>query len=200
MAVTRTKTIDPWKLKRWYPIVAPSFLKKSFIGETPSISSEKVIGRCAEISLAAVTGEIKKQHINVTFRVVGFEGNNAITDIKKIEISPAYIKRNVRKGKTRVDDSFVLKTADNKEVRIKPFIISKDRINNTKQTLLRKLTKTELKEYVTKTSYEQLLEDILSYKLQKLVINILKKVCPIKTFEIRVIELIGETKENTKTE
>lgn len=192
MAVVKSKQIDPWKLKKWYPIIAPSYMRGAFIGETPADSPEKVINKQVEISIAAVTGEIKRQNTNVTFKVVGFENNNAVTEIIKIEVSPAYIKRNVRKEKTRVDDSFALKTADGKDVRIKIFLVSKDKINNSKQTLLRKLAKSELREYVSKVPYEQIIQDVLSFKLQKILMTILRKVCPLKTCEMRAVELLKQ--------
>ncbi|MBW3023253.1 hypothetical protein KY308_04060, partial [Candidatus Woesearchaeota archaeon] len=124
MAATKSKTIDPWKLKKWYPILAPEYMRKAFIGETPCESPEKVVNKEINISLAAVTGEIRKQSTNMTFRVIGFEGNNAITQVTRIEVSPSYIKRNVRKGRTRADDAFILKTADDEEIKIKPIIIT----------------------------------------------------------------------------
>ncbi|MBW3022910.1 hypothetical protein KY308_02315, partial [Candidatus Woesearchaeota archaeon] len=55
--------------------------------------------------------------------------------------------------------------------------------------------KFELREYISKISYNQLIQDILSQKLQKTFAGILKKVCPLKTFEIRVIELVNKNKK-----
>jgi len=206
MAVAKAKTIDPWKLKKWYPILAPEYMNGAFIGETPADSPERVVGKEVSISLAAVTGEIKRQSVNVTFKITGFDGSNAITKITKVEVSPSYIKRNVRKEKTRIDDSFVLKCADGTDIRIKPFMITKDKINNSKKTLLRKLAKTELKEYVSKESCDQIIQDVLTFKLQKILSNSLKRVCPLRTFEARAIEVIrtsekpAEEKKEAKTE
>lgn len=192
MAVAKTRAIDPWKAKKWYPVYGPNYLRGFFIGETPASEREKVIGREISISLAAVGGELKKQHVRVTFKITSMNANNALTEVKKFEISPSHIKRQVRKGRDRVDDSFILKTSDKKEVALKPLLITKSRINNSKKTLLRKLAKQDLKEYVSKSQYNQLVQDLVTSRLQKMLAQSLRKVTPLKSAEIRVMQLLGE--------
>ncbi len=198
MAVAKSrgsKTVDPWKSKRWYPIFSPKYMKSLFIGETPASEKEKIVGREVKLSLSVLTGEIKKQNVNVTFRIVGFEGNNATTELKRFEISSAYIKRQIRKGRERIDDMFKANTSDNKEVVIKPLIITKNKTNNSKKTLLRKLARQEIKEYLSKVSYNQLVQDLLVHKMQKTINQALRKVCPLKNTDIRVMSLVTEIEE-----
>ena len=190
MAVSKTKVMDPWKAKRWFPIYAPKYMKSAFIGETPAVDREKVAGREVTISLAAVIGDIKKQNVQIKFKITGFDGNNALTDVKRMEVAPAYIKRQIRKGRDRIDDSFILATSDKKNVALKPLLITKNKINSSKKTLLRKLAKQELRDYVSKVPYSELVQDLISSKLQKTIGNSLRRIYPLRSSEIRVMEII----------
>ncbi len=189
MAVSKAKTMDPWKMKRWYPIYCPKYLRSAFIGETPATESKNVIGREINISLAAVLNDMKKQSINVTFKITKLEGSNAVTEVRKFEVSPSYIRRQIRKDRDRVDDSLLMKTADNKDVVLKPFLVTKNKVNNSKKTLLRKLARQELREYVSKVTYSELVQDLITTKLQKTIGAALRKVCPLRSTDIRVMEL-----------
>lgn len=191
-AKKRTRTIDPWKTKKWFPIYGPKYMRGSFIGETPASEVEKIFGREVTLSLAAITGEMKKQNVNLTFKITSMEGSNAITEIKKFELTSSYIKRQVRKGRDRVDDVFRLKTSDKKEVILKTFIVTKNKVNNSKKTLLRKLSKQEIREYVSKITYSELVQDLVSFKLQKTIGQSLRKVSPLKNSDIRVMSLVEE--------
>jgi len=193
MAINKSKTIDPWKLKRWYPIYGPKYLRGAFIGETPATESKNVVGREVNISLAAVLNDMKKQNINVTFKITKLEGSNAITEVKKFEISPSYVRRQIRKDRDRVDDSIVLKTADKKDVVLKPFLVTKNPVNNSKKTLLRKMARQELKDYVSKVTYSELVQDLISTKIQKTLGNVLRKVCPLRSADIRVMEIVQKS-------
>jgi len=190
MALAKSKTIDPWKAKRWHPIYAPKYLRSAFIGETPAAESKNVIGREVNISLAAVIGDMKKQNINVTFKITRFDGNNAITEIRKFEVSPSYIRRQIRKGRDRVDDTYYLKTSDKIDVVLKPLFVTKGKVNNSKKTLLRKMAKQELREYVSKITYNELVQDLVSGGLQKNLGLSLRKICPLRGADIRVMEIL----------
>jgi len=194
MAVT--KILDTWKLKKWWPVFAPKYLNSKKIGETPASEIENIIGRKIDVSLAVVTDDIRKQNINSKFKIIGIEGNNAISELVKYEISPASIKRHIKKGRARIDDSFICKTADNKNIIIKPFIVTKSNINRSQETAIRKITKTTINEAVSSMSYQQFVQDLISQKIQKTILNAIKKIAPPKVCEIRVMELIEEgTKE-----
>jgi len=198
MAVSKTKIMDPWKAKRWIPIYGPNYLKNVFIGETPTIELQKVIGREVSISLAAVIGDMKKQNVQATFKITHLDGSNALTEVKKFEVSPSYIKRQIRKGRDRIDDSFVLKTSDKKDVIIKPLFITKNKVNNSKKTLLRKLSKQELREYISNVTYGELVQDMITSKLQKTIGNSLRKICPLRSCDIRVMELFEAPQSNAE--
>lgn len=200
MAVKSAKTIDVWKTKKWFPIMAPKVLRGAFIGETPAASIENAFGRNVNISLAAVTGDFKRQNVNVTFEITGADDGKLQTIITKIEMVPSHIRRCVKKGKVRIDDSFICKTSDNVQLRIKPFFVTMNKVKGSRKTLLVKLARTTFRDMIGKIPYDKFLEDTFSTRLQKEMKGVLKKVAPLKSCEIRMAELIKEKKPAKKPE
>ncbi len=200
MAVAATKTIDVWRMKKWWQIIAPPALKGAMIGETPALTIDEAVGRTVNISLSAVTSDVKRQNANATFQITGVKENRLQTRLIKYEVSPSFIRRCVRKDRTRVDDSFICKTSDNISVRIKPFLVTAHTVNGSRETLLAKLARTTLRDVISKLDYSNLIEEIVSNRLQKNIATALRKVVPLKTFEIRVMEIIEEKKETPKAE
>lgn len=194
MAEVKAKTIDTWKLKKWWPILAPKSLRNAFLGETPAQEISSLVGRTAEINLATIMNDIRKQSTNITFKIISTDGANAHTEAIKFEMSPSYVKRQVRSERERIDDSFLCKTSDGKNVRIKPFLITRAKIKGSQATLLRKLARMTLKEAISKMSYDQLLSELVMGKIQKNLSIVLRKVVSLKTCDIRMMELVEEVK------
>ncbi len=194
MAVAATKTIDVWRMKKWWQIIAPAALRGAFIGETPALTIEEAVNRTVNISLAAVIGDVKKQNVNVTFKIIGVQDNKLMTRLIKYEIVPSFIRRCVRKDRTRIDDSFICKTSDGISVKIKPFLMTAHKVNGSRETLLGKLARATLRDAVSKMTYDILIEEIISNRLQKNIAATLRKVVPLRTSEIRVMEIIEDKK------
>jgi small subunit ribosomal protein S3Ae len=194
MAVTATKAVDVWRMKKWWQIIAPAALRGAFIGETPALTIDEAVNRTVNISLAAVIGDVKKQNVNVTFKIIGVQDNKLMTRLIKYEIVPSFIRRCVRKDRTRIDDSFICKTSDGISVKIKPFLMTAHKVNGSRETLLGKLARATLRDAVSKMTYDVLIEEIISNRLQKNIAATLRKVVPLRTSEIRVMEIIEDKK------
>ncbi len=194
MATTKLKT----KKKQWFTILASPIFNNKLIGETPAYEPKDIIGRTASVSMMNLTGDIKKQNIHVTFEIFDVKDNKAITYIKKFEMMPSSVKRLVRKGKDKIDMSFVCETADKKYVRIKPIFFTIKSTGGTKLALLRKTVESSIIYAASKINYDDLIRDVLQYKLQRELKSKLNKIYPIKTFEIRVLELLKGAKVKPK--
>ncbi len=185
------KIIENWRLKKWIPIVAPAVLRNVMVGETPALEPEDVIGRTITISLLALTGDVKKQNITVTLKITHLDHGKAMTELTDYEIMSASVRRMIRKGRTRIDDSFECVTQDGVKIRIKPLLIPKTRVTSSKSTLLRKLCRQRMKELAAESTYDRIISGILSYGLQKNLGEYLSKVYPLKSLEIRMMTRIG---------
>ena len=191
----KTKKIpgqSTWRKKKWHKIVAPEFLRSTFIGETPTAEPENLVGKTTKVNLMNITRNMKDQNINVTFEVTKLTGDTASTQIKQLQMVPASVKRVVKRGKNRLDDSFVCLTADSKHVRIKPLIITNNSTTKPVQTAMRKKMVDFYKKKVVKINYDVFCQEVITKKFQKALRETLSKVYPLRICEVRAFVLLSE--------
>ena len=181
--------------KSWYPLVAPPMFRSVILGETAVYDPQQMLGKRVDASLMNLTGDIKRQNITVSFQVAEVKDNKGMTSVVAYTMVPGSVKRMVRRRSDRVDISFACETADNKVVRIKPLLVTR---NNTTSVILRKIhhiAKDFVLKQVKRLSYEQLLHDLVSYKFQMELRAKLAKTYPLKTCDIRSL-VLGDASEN----
>lgn len=179
--------------KKWYQILAPKEFNEMLIGETPCLDPRLLIGKIMTINLMGITRDIKKQNINMTFRVTGLKENKAETEIIGYKVMPAFIKRIIRKGRNNLHDSFVCKTSDEKDVRLKSLVITVNKTKGAVVNSLMKALRVNLTDYVRKITYKELVNELVSHKLQSNLKISLRKIYPLRSLEIK--EMLLETKK-----
>ncbi len=185
--------------KKWYKIIAPAIFNEQEVGETYLAHPEKAIGRTSKINLMTLTNDPKKQNINVCFRISGADGEKLKTEIYNYNLIPSSLKRFIRRGRARIDDSFACITSDDKRVIIKPLIITRFKTNHSVISALRIQTRKFLTDLVSKTKFDNLMKDTVSHKVQNQLKAHLKDIYQLKTCEIRSIEYKSRReKEETK--
>jgi len=188
------------KKKKWYQILAPREFNETVIGETPSLDPRLLIDRVVTVNLMDLTRDIKKQNINIRFKVTGLKENKAETDVIGYQTVNIFIKRIIRRGRDNLHDSFVCQTSDEKNIRLKPLMIT---VNKTKSVVVNSLIKAlriNLAEYVKKITYKELVNDLVSHKLQSSLKNSLKNIYPLRSLEIKEMLLETEKKAIGKKE
>ena len=113
------------KKKRWYNIVAPSNLNSAEIGETLAAEPDELMGRYVNTNLRNITGNIKQQNINLKLRVIAVKDRTAVTEVIGYKFLQTGIKRFVKRRIDRIDESFIVQTKDNKNIRIKPMLLTR---------------------------------------------------------------------------
>ena len=108
--------------KKWHSIVAPKSFREQKIGETLIAEPEKAIGKTVPVNLLDLTGDMRKQNIIVKFIVTSVSGNKAQTEVTGFEMMPSFIKRMVRKGKKKIDDSYFLQNIWEELIRLRKLI------------------------------------------------------------------------------
>ncbi|MFC2135655.1 hypothetical protein ACFLTH_13655 [Bacteroidota bacterium] len=182
---TATKKI---KKKKWFPVVAPSILGGKIIGESLLTESSLMKGRHMNVNLMNITGEPKRQNTNVQLLIKDVRDGQGVTEIIKIERISSFMKRMVRRGRNKVDDSFLAKSGDGKRIRVKTIAITNSYTAKSVGTKLRKATREALKEIVGKNTFEKSIDDILKGGLLKDVKVKISKIAPVRTFDIRVFK------------
>ncbi|MDD5086984.1 MAG: hypothetical protein PHV16_04490 [Candidatus Nanoarchaeia archaeon] len=186
--------------KKWYKIVAPPTFNNILVGETLSYDSRLLIGKTITVNLANLTNNIKKQSMIIKLRVVGFKEERALTQPIEYITVPTFIKRIIRRGRENLHDSFLCITSDEKNIRIKPLVIT---VNKTKGVVIRSLNKkirSDLKDYIRKISFDELVNELVSHKLQNNMKSNLKKIYPLRSFEIKEMRLVSHEGKDDKTE
>ena len=180
------KKYAEWNKKIWYEIVAPQeIFNEIIIGETPAYKPEQVVGRTVDINLAFLTGNFRQQNMKIIFQIYKVSGLKAYTHIKEVALYDAYVRRIVRKGTSRVDDSFTLKTKDDIEVQVKPLVVTRYRAHYRQKSAIRKKYKEYLMEKIPQLTYSELVEKVINKELQSEVTPMLNKIFPVYHVEIR---------------
>lgn len=178
------------KKKRWYAIIAPKIFREEQIGETYLADSASIIGKKIKASLMQITGDPKSQNTKLEFKIIGQHEGKILTETIGYELTVAAMKRMIRRGRTKIQDSFVMETSDNKKIRIKPVVVTRNKImSGTKKELRRRMT-AYIKENLSKNTFENIIREILSKKFQKTGNETLRKLCPIYNFDISKIRII----------
>lgn len=186
----KDKTELKKKKKNWVRITATSEFKNCEIGETFVDSPEKIIGRSVSINLMSLTRDMKKQNINIKFRIKEIKNSVGETELVGYSMIPAHIKRVTKRIKGKIEDSFVCGTIDGFKVRIKPLIITKVKPHRSDLGILRRAINSFIIEYCKKDSYINLMKSIVSGNLQKEIKFDTKKIFPINLCLIKSCEIV----------
>ncbi len=195
----KTLSLAAKKKKSWYPIHAPDFFGRAVIGETLVEEPAALLGKHIELSLMTLTGDMKKQSTTIAFVVDQIAENKGATRVVGYHVLPSSMKRMMRKGRTRVDASFVCVCKDGMKVRLKPFILTVFATNRSTATRLRNAVSAFLATYAAAHDFNTLVKDIVSGKLQMYVTFVARKVYPVFTAGIRALEVQKETVKATIT-
>ena len=177
------------KKKRWFQIIAPKAFKEQILGEAYLYEPSSAIGRPLKINLMNLTGDIKRQNINIRFRINSAKEGKLYAGITGYEIMTTAIKRMVRRRSSKILLSFTIETSDNKQIRIKPVILTRGRVKQSILTKLRKTAEELIREEAKKSTYEKMLDNIVNHKLQTDIKKHLKKIHPIRVVEIKELFL-----------
>jgi small subunit ribosomal protein S3Ae len=177
------------KKKHWVPVLAPSVFKHEQIGESIVLETETLKGRGVSVNLMNILGDMKRQNLNVSFRITDIKEGKAHTRVTGITMQPSSVKRLVRRGRSKVDDSFLVKLKHNQVARIKPLLITKNVASNTSATALRKAARELITTLAAEYSFETLIQDIVSLKFQRHVRTELSRIVPLRSVDVRVFRL-----------
>jgi small subunit ribosomal protein S3Ae len=187
---TSRKVKDRWKAKNWYTILAPSIFNNVPVAETLAETPESLIGRVTEVSLQDITNDFRKSHIKLLFSIDKIEQNTAHTQLKGHLLTSDYLRRMIRRRKSRVDGVFDVETRDGALLRVKPFAIAEKRIQSSQKKLIRNV----MKEVITKEgkakTLNSFIKDCLDGKTGSEIYKHCKIYYPVKRIEVNKTEII----------
>ena len=181
--------------REWYPIIAPGSFGNVVLGETVVYEPETMVGKGISSSLMSLTNDIKRQNININFRIERVENGKAFANVIGYNMMPSSIKRLVRRNIEKVDMSFSCTTSDNKHLQVKPLLITRSSTTGSVAAKLRMITQDFVTKYIQSVSYDVFVGDIVSHKLQTSLKKELNKIYPLRVCEIRSMELVDLEKK-----
>jgi small subunit ribosomal protein S3Ae len=182
---------DKWKSKRWYSIRAPrnpwSF---KTIGETMAEEEEMLVGRHYEILQYELDGDFSKMNVKVKFRITEVIGSDALTEYIGHEILKDHIRRQVRRERGKIDDTIDLVTKDGYYIRVKPMMISRNRIKASQKQEMRTQARDLIIKLGATTTWVEMQKATLDGTLETQIREAASKIQPVRDVMIRRTQLI----------
>lgn len=188
--VKKGKAVDKWKAKKKYEVLAPDIFNNVPIGPIFADEENVLEGRLVETTLSKLVNS-NQHHIKVKLRVVGTNGFNALTAVKSVNLSRAYIASQTTPGIDIIEDSFVTTTQDGKKVRVKTIIFTKRKAHKEQKTALRKLIQELAIATATRLNYDHFVQEVVFGKIGSQIFNKGKKIMPLGRVEIRSMVLLS---------
>ena len=143
-----------------------------------------------------MTKNLRGKNVELRAKVQLMNGE-LTSELISMIVTPSAIRRVLRRGTDYVEDSFVASSKD-ASLRIKPFMITRNRVSRVVRKELRNSARKFIEQYITIKSTREIFSDLMTNKLQKAISLRVKKIYPLAFCEIRWIEVIGEPKAKTE--
>ena len=187
------KQRDKWKMKRWYAIRAPRHpwnFKR--IGETLGETDEHIIGRVYEMTQQQFDGNFSKMHVVMRFRVTECVGQDALTVFIGHHHQTDHIRRQIRRYRGKIDDVVDVVTTDGYLVRMKPLIITQQRVQTSVKKDMRGRAREIIVAFAAKNTYADVQMALLDGKLEESIEKGVKSIYPVRSVAIRKSQLLQE--------
>jgi len=178
--------------KKWVSLYASAEFNKQRIGETYVVETKDAVGKNLTVNLMALTMDPKKQNLSVSFISEKIQGDGVFCRCIGYRMSSVSMKKIVRRNRTKVADSFIVKTKDGKDIRIKPLLIARGHASKATCTDLRKKARAYIAVSVNQMTYSQFITETIQRRFQRRLQDLLKKIYPLSVCEIRAFQLIEQ--------
>ena len=189
---TARKVKDRWKSKNWYNVLAPPAFDNITIAETLADTSEGLIDRVTGISLQDVTNDFRKSHITLFFRINKVEATNAHTEFIGHSLTSDYLRRMVRRRKSKIDGVYDVTTRDGAVLRVKPFATTDKRIQSSQKKVIREAMKKTIFDQAKTNVMSDFIKIILDGRMGSEIYKNCKKLYPVKRIEIYKTEVVSQ--------
>ena len=149
-----------------------------------------LIGRNYEILQNELDGDFSKMHVKVQFRITSVVGGDALTEYIGHEMLKDHIRRQVRRDRGKVDDTVDIVTEDGFYVRVKPLLISRNRIKGSQKQEMRTLAREVILKTGATTTWIDLQKLTLDGTLEAKIREAVSKIQPVRGVMIRRTQLI----------
>ena len=150
----------------------------------------QLIGRKYEILQNELDGDFSKMHVKVQFRISGVVGGDALTEYIGHEMLKDHIRRQVRRDRGKIDDTVDIVTEDGFYVRVKPLLISRNRIKGSQKQEMRTLAREVILKAGATSTWVDLQKSSLDGTLEAEIREAVSKIQPVRGVMIRRAQLM----------
>ena len=165
------------KKKKFFDVDIPIINKQT---QLYAFDIKELEGRDIKYDLTRL---LKGKNVLLRLKAV-IQDDKATSTPVEIEIMPTFLRRVVRKGSDYVEDSFSAESK-NSVLRIKPLIVTRNKVSRQIRKVLREKIKEELIKYVKSKNSEEILRN----KFQRELSLKLKKIYPLSFCDIRILKV-----------
>jgi small subunit ribosomal protein S3Ae len=191
MAKRTPKKAGKRKGKQWYKILAPPLFNEAELGETLTSDPTQLIGRVAEATLQEITGDAARTHVKLYFQIYNVEELTAKTNLVGHELTSDYVRRLVRRRRSKMDMACNVTTKDGYTIRVKPMIVTNEWIQTTQKTLMRN-TALDIVRAEGEHDFDTAMQRIVFGPLAADISTACNRIRPVKRVEIRRSEVSKE--------
>ena len=185
------KQRDKWRAKRWYTVRAPrNPWSYRNIGETIAEEDSMLEGRIYEMMQNELDGDFSKMHVKVKFRITHTVGSDAITEFIGHEVAKDHIRRQVRRARSKVDDTVDIVTEDGFFVRLKPLVITHRTAKSSQKQEIRSRAKEIILKAGATSTWVSIQKSIMDGSLESSIKDSVSAIHPVRTVMLRKTQLI----------
>ena len=200
LVLEQRKAADKWKRKKWFEVFASEQFDNRQIASTPAEKPELLIGRTVLVNAAELSGQGKKAHISLKFRIDDVRGGKAYAKAVGQEVNAGYIRRLVRRHISKIESTQYLTTKDGKKLKVKTLTISARKLNKGQETAIRKIMEFEIAEICKAHDADKLIHDFVFANIAQKIYAEEKKISNIKKVEVVNSELIEKASAAGQTQ
>jgi len=128
--------------------------------------------------------------VKLYFKINRIQGTNAFTRFIGHDMTTDYIRRMVRRRRSRIDSIFNVETSDGYRMRVKVIAVPDKRIKSSIKSALRKAIAELLTAKAREMTFSEYVKYILMDEARKDLIHFLKPIYPVRRIEIRKSEVL----------
>lgn len=185
------KVKDRWKAKTWYNVLAPPLFENVTVADTLADGPSSLINRVTEVSLQDLTNDFRKSHIKLYLKIQKVEETNALTQFVGHTLTSDYLRRMIRRRKSKIEGVYDVVTRDGATIRVKPFATTDRRIQNSQMKIVREAMKKTIYDQAKTSILAEFVKNILDGKTGSDIYKNCKKLYPVKRVEIYKTEVIS---------
>ncbi len=186
------KSVDKWRTKKWYDVVAPNFMNNAKIGKIPIADPEKLVNRILRVPLKDITKNIKHLYSIIKLRIYEVRGKTAFTKFIGFEILPQYLRTFVRRRMNIIETVVPAKAKGGERITFKCIAYTVGKQSKEKRSAVVRKLREYLSERAKNTEFGRLIEDVVWGKVSKEIEAMVKRIVPVKKVEIYKLVLKEE--------